>query len=383
MKKLIYSSTLFLLLGLFGTTTLLAHDGMEKVDFKKKKEFTKSIKKEFDISADGLVGLTNKYGKVEVKTWDQNRVKVDVLITVNAGSEDRANESFDRIKIEFSNQSDWVKAETQFESQKKSWISSWWDSDDGANFTIDYEVHMPGSCDLELSNKYGHSTVAKMEGKATVVAKYGDVSMEGVDDDLSLNIGYGNATVASARDAKVIIKYGKLRLEDVRDVNLESKYSKVYISKAGDLETISKYDTYRLGEIREIHNQGKYDDFEIERAENVDAHARYSDFNINHLLQRGHFQLEYGDLHIDALASNFSKVEVESRYTGISIDVEDGASFELDVKTDHAGIHYPSGANIQYDVDRGSSHEVRGVVGSDGSKSLIHVRAEYGNVKVK
>ena len=151
----------------------------------------------------------------------------------------------------------------------------------------------------------------------------------------------------------------------------------------GDLETISKYDTYRLGEVREIHNQGKYDDFEIERAENVDANARYSDFDINHLMQRGHFQLEYGDLHVDMLSSNFSKLEVESRYTGINVDVEDGASYEMDIKTNHAGINYPSGADIQYEVDRGSNQEVRGTVGGGGSKSQVLVRAEYGSVRVK
>lgn len=383
MKNLLYKSLLFLCLGLIGSTPLLASTPIEILAVDKKKEFTKSIKKEFDISSDGMVGLTNKHGKVEVKTWDQNRVKVEILITVNTGNEDRANETFDRINVEFSNNSNSVKAETQFESKKKSWMSSWWGGDDSDNFTIDYEVYMPPTCDLELNNKYGNSTVAKMSGKATVVAKYGNVNMDGVAEDLSLSIGYGNATVTSARDAKVNIKYGKLRIEDVRDVDLESKYSKVYISNAGDLETVSKYDTYRLGEIRKIHNQGKYDDFEIERADNVEVTARYSDYSINKLTQRGHFHLEYGGLHIHSLANSFSKVEVDSRYTGIDIDVDDGASFDIDIKTKYANIHYPSGADINYEVNRGSEHEVRGTYGGNANKSQIYVRAEYGNVKVK
>ena len=38
-------------------------------------DYTKTIKKEFDISSDGLVDLSNRYGVLEVSTWDKNRVK--------------------------------------------------------------------------------------------------------------------------------------------------------------------------------------------------------------------------------------------------------------------------------------------------------------------
>ena len=48
-------------------------------------EFTKTIKREFDISANGTTYLSNKYGKIEVKTWDKNRVKIAVTIVVKEG----------------------------------------------------------------------------------------------------------------------------------------------------------------------------------------------------------------------------------------------------------------------------------------------------------
>lgn len=47
-----------------------------------KQVFTKNIKKEFSVSANGTCEISNMYGIVELKTWDKNRVKVDVLISI-------------------------------------------------------------------------------------------------------------------------------------------------------------------------------------------------------------------------------------------------------------------------------------------------------------
>lgn len=389
MKRLIYKTILLFCLGFIGMFPLMAEGGTINhkllIEDSFKKEFTKNIKKEFDISTNGTISLLNKYGKVDVKTWDQNRVKIDIQITVNAGNEESANATFDRINIEFSDSRDFVSAETSIESQKKSsWGFSWWGgSSNSSDFTIDYEVYMPTTCDLELSNKYGHSTIEKISGKAKITAKYGDVRMDGVDNNLNLNIGYGNASIESAHDAEVIIKYGKLRVEKAHDVNLESKYSKIYISSAGDLESISKYDTYRLGDVEDLNNQGKYDDFEVDSAESINAVARYSDFDIQSLSKRGKFNLEYGGLNIESLSNEFSKLEVDSKYTGVEININDGASYELDVVTNYAGIHYPSNANVQYEAEQGNTHEVRGTIGTKSGNGLVHIRSSYGSVKVR
>ncbi len=383
MKQLTYKMAWVFLIGILAGQPMFAFDNVQK-DHLFKKEFDKTIKKEFAISADGTVEMINRHGQVDVKTWNENQVKVEVTIIVNAGSEEAAKEVFDRIQIDFDSSSDFVKGETTIETEKKSWMSSWWGgSGNSSNYTINYEVFMPTSCNLKLNNKYGHSTVEKITGKANIIAKYGDVRLDGVDNNLVLNIGYGNAVVANAKDADVIIKYGKLRIEDVRDLNLESKYSKVYITRAGDLETISKYDTYRLGEIRGLNNQGKYDDFEIKSADNITAISRYSDFDIQFLAHRGKFNLEYGDLDIDGLSRDFSKLEVDSKYTGIDIDIEDGADYEFDVATTHANIDYPSSADVHHHIDQSSSRELKGFVGSGNGKSLVHIRATYGGVDIR
>ena len=75
-------------------------------------EFTKTINREFGTSADGITALYNKYGNVNVKTWQNNSVKIDVTIVVNAKSQREADESFKNINVNFINTWGYVKAET-------------------------------------------------------------------------------------------------------------------------------------------------------------------------------------------------------------------------------------------------------------------------------
>ncbi len=383
MRNLVCKTWAILLVALFAYQPSFAdfnsNPSTEKITAKK--EFTRSIKKEFSISSDGNVGISNKYGKVDINTWGQNQVKIEVTITVNTSSESRAEAVFDRIGIDFSNGNDYVNAETNIESSKKGWMSSWWDNGNNGDFKIDYEVYMPATCDLEVSNKYGHSTIAALKGDAKVTAKYGDVHMETISGDLDLDVGYGNANIQSAGNTNIDIKYGKVNLESAGNVNLESKYSKVYLSNAGDVETISKYDTYRLGKIGSLNNQGKYDDFEIEWAKSIAASCRYSDYDVRQLNQGGKFNMSYGGLRVETLDQGFSKLEVDASYTDIKVGVADGAAYKIDVATSYAGVNYPKGADIRYDVQQNNKHELRGDVGGGGN-SEIRVRSSYGHVKV-
>ena len=53
---------------------------------------SKKIDKEFSISADGTTSIDNRHGKVEINTWNQNKVKISVEIKVKASSQKAADE---------------------------------------------------------------------------------------------------------------------------------------------------------------------------------------------------------------------------------------------------------------------------------------------------
>ncbi len=343
-------------------------------------EFTKTIKKEFPINATGTVNLINKYGKIDVKTWNKSRVKVDVTIVVKAKSESSAQSVFDRIRIDFTNGEDFVKAETVISSAKSSWWS--W-GDDNSEFQINYEVFMPESGALDLQNKYGDAFVASLTGRANIDVKYGNFRLEGVGGDLNVTLGYGNGTVVKARNTSADISYSKINFNDVQDVNFTTKYSKISVDNGANLKAESRYDQFYLSKVNRLNCQSRYGNFEIGEAESVVAVSRYTDFKINRLRDRGDFDLQYGGLRVEKLSKGFSNVNLVGKYSDFKIDVEEGASYTLDAATNYAGIAYPAGMNVTYEKDKGTSHEVKGHTGTQNARSVIKANLSYGGLKVK
>ncbi len=382
MKELIFNNInkkVLLVALLFG---MLASISEAAIPFLKKKEFTKKIEKTFDISADGKVDLSNRYGQVTVKTWSENKVEISVLIKVNSKNEEAAEETFDRIDIEFSNSANYVSAATHIESKSSSgsWVN-WivgnsYSSDD---YSIHYTVQMPASNNLAVANKYGNTAVEDIEGDANMTIKYGNIDMGNVGGEFSLNLGYGNATLGNSGNADVTIKYSNFKMKNAKDLRIESKYSKMKIEEAIDVRSQTKYDSYTFGSIRSLRNEGKYDHFNIEYLEDVEMETKYTDLDIENLKQSADVAMSHGGMNVRNLESGFRDIRLEGRYTDFKIGVS--GDFRLDGQSSYGDIRYPDGMEIHIDKEKSNEHEVEGYRGSKNG-GLIKARLDYGSLKL-
>ncbi|MEM6377708.1 MAG: hypothetical protein AAF705_05825 [Bacteroidota bacterium] len=348
-----------------------------------RREYTKTIKKEFDIASNGTTYLSNKYGEVDVKTWDTNRVKVSVNIVVNANSEETADEVFNRINVNFSNANDYVKVKTEIESKRSSWLS--WGSNNNSSksdYRINYEVYLPTTNNLDISHRYGDVYTAKMEGKVNFDLKYSNFKAEGVGDDSRITFAYGNGAILTAKDLSTSVSYGKLNINQSNDVSLESKYSQVWIEEGGDIRCETKYDTYRLGLINDFKNIGKYDNFTIERADNVTLESKYTALKSSQINQTVDLDMEYGSAQYN-LAKGFTEVSMNGRYTDFKVNVDSGSNFKMDAVATYAGISYPESLEVTREISKSSSQEVKGYKGSQNANATIKATLNYGGLRVR
>jgi hypothetical protein len=354
-----FAFLLFLLANLHGVVR--AGDGGGR------REFTKVIKKEFDITKNGTTALYNKYGKIDVKTWDKNRVKIDVTIIVNASSEDAAQKVFDRIDIKFVNSEGYVKAETIIEPTKGNWWGDW-GGNNRSDYSINYEVYMPATNNLELNNKYGDAYIAPISGVADIDVKYGNFKAQGVSNNAKVVLAYGNGTLVKAQNVTANLSYSGMKFGEVNDVDITSKYCSqgVKFDKVSNMECNTKYDNYEIG-----------------TAEDVIAIAKYTQFSVNKLNNLLNLNMEYAGVSVNTLSKNFTNVNLIGKYTDFKIAVEAGANFKLDAATTYAGIAYPAGLNVAYEKEKGTSHEVKGHLGKEDGKGVIIARLSYGGLKVR
>ena len=192
-------------------------------------EFVKNFNKTFAVGKNEVVMVTNKYGRIDVKTGATNQVTVTVRVRVNATSQEEAQKMFDRINIAFSNGPEFVKAETVIESQNDATI--WrWNKAQTSDFAIDYEVVMPVNNRLDLSNKYGTSTIAALNAAVKIEHKYGDFKLDGATAAI-VDLAYGGGQLGTISALNASVSYGKLTSPNVNALKMKSKYSSFKFGK--------------------------------------------------------------------------------------------------------------------------------------------------------
>ena len=344
-----------------------------------RKDFTKTIKKEFDISSNGEVGLSNKFGKIEVNTWDKNSVKIAVTIIVKADSEDEAQDVFDRIDIDFSNGSDYVKAETNIQPQRSNW---WGWSNSHSDFAINYDVFMPRNVKLDLRNKHGDTYIAELSGSAEIDIAHGDLSADGFDGNVDLEMAHSNGTVLSARDLEADLAHSKIRFNKLDDVSIESAHCKIDIGEAKKVRLESRHTNFEIGNIEELRVDSRHGVFEIDFINTIFSEAEHTNFRIEKVGRTADLDCSHGGVSIDHLEKGFEEVLLVGAHTSYKIGLADGVAYQLDASGTHSGISYPMDMDITYEKDKNYVREVKGSKGS-GSKGLIKARLSHGGLRIR
>ena len=357
---------------------MLLSSTLQAKDFDLEQEFDRVIEKEFPISADGTLDLANKYGAINITEWNKNAVSIKVIIEVKASSEGKADDIFDRIKINFSDNANAVGAETEIESKSTSWFS--WGSSSN-DFRINYEVKMPKSVHLNLSNKYGNTNIPNLTNGADLVVKYGNVRINELSGKLDLKLGYGNAEFNTIEDGKMDISYSNVNGESAGDLNIQSKYSQVDIGIAGNVRSDSKYDDYHFEKLNSISNIGKYDDFSIDEANSIDFETKFADLKIGTVKGDVTIQQDYGNLEISNLECSKSDLRLDLGYTDVNLDLNGCNDYDLSYNGKYVDLTVTSEIDDHIQSEGTNEKSIRSKEGNGSRKMDINMK--YGKLKIK
>ena len=369
--KLAFKFSLLLVLSLSMCTDLRADSRLE---------FSKTIKKEFEITPNGTTNISNKHGKVEIKVWDRNRVKIEANIVVRATNESIAQQVFNRITVDFLSKSDYVTATTKIMPRKKNWWES--SKEDRSDYTINYKVHLPASINLMLDHKFGDITIAALNGSADLKIKHSNFKLDGFAEDVTLDLAHSTGALLKAKAINAKIQHSRLNVEEVRFVELNSQHSRIRINEVSDMRCTSTHNTFNIGEVSVFRSQAAYDDIEIQQADDVTIASTYSNLMITEIRQNLDLEMELGKVEVDEVSRDFKRINLKGDKTDFSVRLASGSDYAIDAYADYAGIRYPKGLNVTYEKERGTRHEVKGHSGQSNSTSTIFARLNYGALRV-
>lgn len=350
---------------------------MSSLDFELKKVHTK----DFTADKNTVVELSNKYGKINVNTWEKSAVKIDVTVIVKASSKSKAEEKMEQISITLSKNGNKVSAITEIGSKEKSWWSGWTDFGNNTKMEINYEVYMPSDLASIIENKYGNVYLPDLKGKTSVNVKYGNLQARDITNDLLIDVAYGKATVGIVKNLSGTLSYSDYRGTAAGVVILTSKYSKVYLDNASTLTATSKYDGYKIGSAGTVTITGAYNDIQVQSVNTATLNTKYTGIDILSLSNTLTADLAYGSLKIENLKTTLKNINITTSYAPVKI------YGTVPAKVDVSGKYFDANLGADFisknTVKDGSSKEIKGFKISEKASAEIRIRSSYGDVIIK
>ena len=132
--------------------------GLITAELSGQNEYSKTVIREFNLDpVSGSVKVSSKYGKIDVLPWEKEKAKIDAKIVVNTHSESTADRLLDRIKINFTENTDRVTANSYIEPDSRSWWRPRYD--EKPDFAIHFKVYVPRQAKVMINLQHGDLTM--------------------------------------------------------------------------------------------------------------------------------------------------------------------------------------------------------------------------------
>ncbi|MBP2831995.1 DUF4097 family beta strand repeat protein [Aquimarina sp. U1-2] len=361
--KIAYYKLVFLLL--FPTLLFAINHG----DLKGKYNKEKTLNKEFKVNRDALLKISNDYGNLDITSWNENRIVLQVTIKVSGNNEEKVAKKLASIDVDFENSPTMVSARTVFNKNNDSWWSKWSNSwNNSTNMKINYTVKVPVTNSIDLSNDYGNITLDKIEGKAKINCDYGQIILgELLADDNYINIDYtNNSSITYMKSGKINADYSDFEVGDSQQVDLTADYTQSKFKSVANL-------TYNCD----------YGGIRIENADKIIGSSDYVSTKIGAVSKELNIESDYGSLEIYALLPSFKSITVDTDYTRVDISYNEDCVFDFDIKASYGGIQLDEGINIQKKYVKDSKKDYQGYYGKKNSGNTISITSSYGGIKLR
>lgn len=340
-----------------------AHTDPVKMNGKYTKE--KTIKREYGVNADALLMVQNSYGNLNITSWSENRIMIEVHIKANGNDEEGVQERLEEINVEFENNASKVSAKTQFGERNNNW--NWgWGKRKNVSVQVNYTIKLPVKNNVNLSNDYGNIYLDRIDGNAKISCDYGKIDIgELRGDNNQIHFDYTSRST----------------FDYIKSAEILADYSVFAIEKAGDLTIKADYTNGIIEEMNNLTYSSDYGSIEVNNVNNVDGNGDYIGVKLGNVHGNVSITNDYGSLKIDRLAADAGNVEIRTAYTGVKIGYDPKYNFDFEISTEYAGVGGKDDFQINMSKEQSTEKYYRGYYGKPNSGNRVSVTCEYGSIK--
>ncbi len=330
----------------------------------------KKIQKEFSVNDDALLKIKNSYGNLTISSWEENTIVFEILIKVQGNDREKVLNKLNTIDVLFKHSTSSVNATTVFENNEKSWwnklVSN--QSDNHLKMEIHYNVKVPITNNVHLSNTYGAIILDKLKGNATVYCDYGQIVIgELLSATNIIDIEYTNNSSIQW------IEHGKIKAD----------YSDFSLKKGKTITLNANYTTSKVGSIEKIDYYCDYAQLQIEEAAIIHGHGEYLLTRIGSISDELKIVSDYGSLDIKELKETTQNVTIDTDYTGVQIGYAPIYDFKFLLESNFGGIDLDDNVVTTKKNETNFKKIYEGYNGTANSTNFIKIQTNYGNILLK
>ena len=313
--------------------------------------YEKTISKEFTVNPDVKLVLKGRYGDMHLTTNKSNKVSITIHVSMETQNQKKGQDKLDEIQFDISGNAKKVEA------LMKDFSGSF------NKLDIDWEVSLPETAELELTEEFGDVYLNSISGKTDFTVKYGKLEVTELKNESNkVHLEFSKAKIGKSPYLDAYVRYSKgFELGEVKHLVMDSQYSTIDINSVGRLELTSAYDHIDIEAIAELFSKSKFTDIELEW-----------------LTQKAEVTTSYGDLEIEKIENDFKGIEVDASYSDVELTFNSGASIELDAYASYGDISIPTG---YWEKEKGDFSE--SAIGSyNNGHTPVKVKLSYGDLKI-
>jgi len=328
---------------------------------------TKKIHKEIQVSKDALIEIDNSYGDLNITSWDQDKVVIDVLITVKGKNSKKTQKELNNIDVSFLLSPEKVMAETKIDM---GWSFGWFYFGYGTfnnleKYRIDYNIKIPKTSSVDLTNDYGTIRLNSLEGKANISCDFGQLIIGELMADNNI-LEFHNTSNSS--------------IEYIKGGTIKADFSSFTLEKAEDIYLIADYTSSNIVEVTNLNYNCDFGNITIDNVTNLEGEGEHITQRIGNVSGSLEIDGDFGSIKIDRIKSSSKNVCIEADYTDIEIGYEKDYSFNFNIDLQYASFNPDDELTIRNRDVQNSSKKYLGFHGSENSSNTVNINAEFGGV---
>jgi hypothetical protein len=322
---------------------------------------SKHIEKTFKLYANTYVEILNKYGDIDIETWDNDSVKFEIEITAHSDKTDKLDEMLKLIKIDFNSNNSFVIVQTEWTEDmgmfKQKMMSINRKISNNSRYTINYKVKIPDNIDLNLENKFGNIYMSDYNGTLIIDLSYGDLRAHNLSNVKQLEVQYGKVKLNE-------LSFGRINLSSVKSFSVEK--SKV-------LDITSSSSEINIGSLNTLNLTSKHDEITIEMIQSFQGNISMTDIQIDSLTTNFRSTSKYGSINFKYVQPSCRRIDMDASKTDIEINYSKSFNSNADIIiSENTNFSFNNSyVNLDSNVDTEGLYHSKGKINQGGETKLI------------